>query len=395
MLHFDHIVVGGGLIGSAAAKYLAESGDDVLIIGASEPKDYAQGDVFASHYDNSRVARVISWNSTWTQLSQESAAYWPILQEESGIELHDPSGCLYLAPTKDAYLQSAPELAAKFSLKYSDIKSNDDVKAIAPELYFDRPVVGLYEGAPAGSINPRAVVAAQQKALSEHGGKKVDDVVVSITKKGSGYVVTTQSAQNFECTNVLVAAGSFSRFHSLLPRPIAIETKTEVVVIAKVSEQDGKKLSHMPSLLYEIYEKDFDGIYMVKPARYSDGNWYLKMGLNQKIDKYCDQLSQLQNWFRSDEHTAYLPVLERELKALLPTIAFQSLVTKPCVISRTPTENPYIDSMQDGFFLATGCQGYSAMNSDAQGKVAATLMRTGNYPKGYNHKDFAIKELGL
>jgi hypothetical protein len=35
------------------------------------------------------------------------------------------------------------------------------------------------------------------------------------------------------------------------------------------------------------------------------------------------------------------------------------------------------------------------MNSDAQGKVAATLMRTGSYPKGYNHKDFAIKELGL
>jgi len=108
MLHFDHIVVGGGLIGSAAAKYLAESGDDVLIIGASEPKDYADGDVFASHYDNSRVARVISWNSTWTQLSQESAAYWPILQDESGIELHDPSGCLYLAPTKDSYLQSVP-----------------------------------------------------------------------------------------------------------------------------------------------------------------------------------------------------------------------------------------------------------------------------------------------
>jgi sarcosine oxidase len=45
--------------------------------------------------------------------------------------------------------------------------------------------------------------------------------------------------------------------------------------------------------------------------------------------------------------------------------------------------------IDEGFFVATGCNGYSAMSSDAQGRVAATLMRFREYESGYAQKDFA------
>jgi sarcosine oxidase len=146
-------------------------------------------------------------------------------------------------------------------------------------------------------------------------------------------------------------------------------------------------------LLYEIYVQDFDGIYLVKPEKYEDGNWYLKMGLNQSIDQYCTQLTELQNWFMSDQHKSYLPILKRELEKLLPSVRFESLTTKPCVISRTVSDNPYIDKVDEGLYVATGCNGYSAMSSDAQGRVAAHLISAGTYPNGYSHEDFQARYL--
>ena len=49
MRHFQYIVVGAGLIGSAAAKYLAEAGEEVLLIGPSEPANYGDASYFPGH----------------------------------------------------------------------------------------------------------------------------------------------------------------------------------------------------------------------------------------------------------------------------------------------------------------------------------------------------------
>lgn len=382
--------MGSGLIGSAAAKYLATKSSEVLLIGVREPEDYRSAGLFSSHYDNSRVQRIIGWNSTWTRLSLESATQWPTLESQTGIKFHDPSGCLYLAPERDAYLQGAAGQAAEFQLHYQEIDDVSSLDSIAPELKFDCDVTGLYENAPAGSINPRSLVIAQQKAFAKYSGTQVEDMVVGVKRVNACWKISTKSGAEFCGKKVLIAAGSFSRFNSLLPVEIATEIKTEVVLNAEVNQKDAAALSHLPSLLYEIYADDFDGIYMVKPQLYPDGKWYIKMGLNQKSDIFCENLDELQSWFRGNAHSSYLPVLNREIGKLLPSVNFMSLKTKPCVISRTTSGNPYIDSVDEGLFIATGCQGYSAMSSDAQGRVAASLMHSGVYEAGYQHRDLAV-----
>lgn len=52
---FDFVVVGKGMMGAAAARYLALSGARVALVGPDEPADRTTHDgVFASHYDNGR-----------------------------------------------------------------------------------------------------------------------------------------------------------------------------------------------------------------------------------------------------------------------------------------------------------------------------------------------------
>ena len=49
---YKYIVIGKGMIGSAAARHLAERTDGVALIGPDEPRDPANHDgVFADHYD--------------------------------------------------------------------------------------------------------------------------------------------------------------------------------------------------------------------------------------------------------------------------------------------------------------------------------------------------------
>ena len=71
---FKSIVVGRGMMGAAAARYLALSGDGVAVIGPDEPKDWSRHHgVFASHYDEARITRTIDSNPIWARRACSAA----------------------------------------------------------------------------------------------------------------------------------------------------------------------------------------------------------------------------------------------------------------------------------------------------------------------------------
>ena len=92
-------VIGRGLIGSAAAKYLAKAGTAPIVIGPDEPaqKQTHQG-VFASHYDAGRITRVLDPDPIWGQLARNSIETYAEIEAQSGIQFYHPSGCLSVGP---------------------------------------------------------------------------------------------------------------------------------------------------------------------------------------------------------------------------------------------------------------------------------------------------------
>ena len=70
---FKYIVIGKGMIGSAVARHLAERTDGVALIGPDEPRDKAKHDgVFADHYDEGRITRILDPHIVWAKLARES-----------------------------------------------------------------------------------------------------------------------------------------------------------------------------------------------------------------------------------------------------------------------------------------------------------------------------------
>jgi len=75
---YDFIIVGKGMIGASSARYLAESGAAVAVIGPDEP----QGDwsthagVFGSHYDQRRISRRLDSDWIWARLAERSISQY-------------------------------------------------------------------------------------------------------------------------------------------------------------------------------------------------------------------------------------------------------------------------------------------------------------------------------
>ncbi len=85
---YESIIVGRGLIGSAAAKYISRSQKNVALIGPDEATTLEQRIVYASHYDRARIQRIVGKDSIETLLNLQSALQHTELEKESNINYY-------------------------------------------------------------------------------------------------------------------------------------------------------------------------------------------------------------------------------------------------------------------------------------------------------------------
>jgi len=387
---FDTIITGKGLMGSAAAKYLCSEGQNIAVIGADEPVDVNKATVYSSHYDQGRLQRIVGRDEAWTRLNIESAKAYPQLQNETGIEFHYEPGCLYVSlHENDMYLKNLPSQAATFQFPYSLYNSSEALHHAFPDFIFPTRAKGNFEAPPSGHINPLKLIEAQLSVCKKHHATIISDTIVAVKKEKDLVQVQTQSGGIFYAKKVLLAPGAFINFLELMPRKLSLRLKSETVLLAKVSKAEAERLSALPSLLYEIETKEFEEIYLIRPILYPDGNWYLKMGCNLSTDIFFTSLEAVQQWFRYGDSEANLPVLKNALLTVMPGLQAREFFTKRCIITYTHHRKQYIGKIDDGIYVATGGNGFSAICSDALGKIEDHVVLHDSFPEPYNEKDFA------
>lgn len=389
-MDFDYLVIGKGLIGSAAANYLSQTGAAVAIVGPDEPSDIDGAIVFASHYDSGRVQRQIGRNDVMTALNLRAIDRYRKLEQQSGIRFHDGVGCLYVNPSgSDRYLEQAKQRAERYRVDAAFYRNANELAKDFPDFSFPRGSHGMFEPSPSGHIDPRRLIRAQLRVMEKNGGLIVRDVVTGLARRRGRIEVSTRGGHTLVAKKALVAAGAFTNVSSLLPRRLALTLKSETVILARVSEQECRRLATLPSLLFEIDVPEMQGIYSIRPVRYPDGNHYLKMGCNLPEDIFFDgELAEIQRWFRRGASNAHRARMLAALKSVMPNLEIEDCTTKRCILTRTAEhENPYLGQLSEGVFVAVG-NGWSAMSSDAIGSVAAHLLREGTFPDGFEPGDF-------
>ncbi len=387
---YDSVVIGKGLIGCAAAKYLSMSEEKVAVIGPDEPLNMQEGIVFSSHYDQARIQRIIGTDATWTLLNQQSAAQYPSLQKESKIHFHTPVGCLYVNPHgSDLYLEQIEQPGNKFKSRYHFFENGKLLNKAFPGFNFPEISKGILEDAPSGFINPRLLIKAQLKVFAKNNGTIINEIAQELIYENKTIKIITSEGNIFTSKKVLVAAGAFTNSFKLLDEKLAFKLKSETTILAKVNYEEAMRLSKLPSLLYEIDTPEIQNIYLIQPVEYPDGNYYLKLGANTREDIYFETLKGIQNWFRSGNSDVNLKNLQGALNQLMPELIVKEFATKKCIVSRTKHGKPYIGAVNNkGLFVAAGGNGYSAMCSDALGRIASHLLVQNRFPEEYYEKDF-------
>jgi glycine/D-amino acid oxidase-like deaminating enzyme len=387
---FDSIVIGKGLIGSAAARYLSQSEQNVAIIGPDEPIDMDKAVVFSSHYDEARIQRIIGKDPVWTLLNHQSAKQYLLLQKESNIKFHTGAGCLYVNPTgRDTYLEQIRLQADQFDLRYRQFENGEAIHKSFPDFNFPGSAKAVFESSPSGYINPRLLIKAQLTLFKKNGGIITNNIANELSHEENYIQITTLNGDIYKAKKVLLSPGAFINFLNLVRNKLVVTLKSETTIWANVTAEEAQRLSELPSLLYEIDIPEYRNIYLIQPVQYPDGKYYLKMGCNLPTDIYFDNLKDVQDWFRSGDSDANLKNLKDALMKIMHKLKVEAFVTKRCIVSFTKHRKPYIGALNNnGLFVAACGNGYSAMCSDALGRIASHLLTESVFPEEYSAESF-------
>jgi sarcosine oxidase len=382
---FDVAVIGLGMIGSAALRYLSQpdTGLRVVGIGPAEPVDWTtHHGAFASHYDQARITRISDPDSTWATLAQRAISSYGEIEQRSGIHFHDPIGHLRVTTHPDA--EDKPFNAAEtFGRRVgAQIERLDRAQLSAQFPYLDFPAraEGLYERGGAGWINPRALVAAQLTIAAAQGATVVRAEVGDLARESQGFALGTNSGETLHARRVLISAHGYTNtlVRPLLQCSLDLVNMAHTSVYAQLAPDQVQRLAAMPSLIWSLAAHPvLQSVYTTPPTTYPDGLVYLKIGGPLFTHPILHTQEAIRDWFRSAGNPSEITALKGALLDLIPDLKVSRWSSKPCMNTYTAHGYPYVDLLDDGLFVCTGGCGSAAKSSDEIGHLGALLAQHG------------------
>ena len=388
---FKYIVVGAGMMGSAAARHLAGKTDGVALIGPGEPADIkSHTGVFASHYDAARITRTIDSNADWARLANRSIARYVEIERESGVAFYGEVGCLIVGKTRGTgfpYIENVCAAVDALGVE-TDILDDAALADRFPYFSFESGCEGVFEKNNAGWINPRELVRAQIVSAEKRGVMRIEEIAISVREEGGVATVTTASGHVYTAEKVLVAAGGFSIAEGLLPQTPAMEVYARTVAFFEIPDEELHHYAGMPSLIYEPTDPR-KHIYLLPPVRYPDGKFYLKIG-GEPVDVPLRTDQEIRAWFRSSGNATVRRDFVEIIDSLIPSIDTSRVSMAACVTSYTPTGFPAIGfTAAPSIAVLTGGCGAAAKSSDEIGRLGAQLLVEGRIIDTEYAADFA------
>ena len=256
---YDVLVVGGGLIGCAAAWRLAQAGVSVLLVEAGEINAGASGRNAGSlHFQIER--RFIENGDAMAEQAAQIVALnrlavddWRGLEAELGTDLHVMmNGGLMVAETaaEVALLEAkvAREQAHGLDTRLVD---GDAARRIAP--YLSPHILAACHAPDEGHADPRAITPALARAAVAAGAvMRTGARVISIARRHGGFAVGIAGTPDVRCDKILLATGAFTPQLAMLLNvhvplfPVALQmnvTERVAAFLPQLIQHVGRRLS--------------------------------------------------------------------------------------------------------------------------------------------------------
>ena len=388
---YDIAVVGAGLFGSAALRHLALAFPELRVcaVGPEEPKDRKTHEgVFASHYDQGRITRVLDPSPLWGQLARASIARYPGIESASGVKFHHRVGCLRATDIAERVGQ-IDACAAEFEPPHQRMDAAG-CKAAYPFLSFSDEFVAWDEGGEAGYVNPRQLIEAQLGAAQAKGAAVIREIVSKLDCGDDCVTLETREGRRIQARKALVTAGGYSNTcsgGSSSCRPNRIRFCWRKSRPPRSRACGRCPPSSVPLIIPMSPRSTCCRRYDIRMAR-PLSSWDRVARTSSSLTRPRTTAS----CFPGSRVMAARIIaawLKKALHRMIPALKAVSYQTVPCLITRSAHGNPYVDALVDGrLYLATAGNGYGAKSSDEIGRLGAMLCAADEWQSDLERAEF-------
>lgn len=385
----DVCVLGRGLIGSAAAKYLSVMiSSSVVLMGPNE-SIARENDICGAHHVEGRITRKTDANSIWALLAQRSIERYRKIEQESGVHFYHEVGHLVVGSKGEEHMRKVAANAEELGILVNTI-DDQNLAANYPFMNFPSNCEGISETTDSGWVSARRQVDAQMAIAKKYGCKEIlvpakavepCDIITLDGEEISGFKVYGHDGSIVCSKKVLIATGS--NCNLLLPAHLQLDLhiRTAQTLKLKMTDIDTARLADMPTIIYKVGPADYNWCYLLPPILYPDGYYWFKIGGGRKIS--LEIHTDVVHWYQRNNWSTILSKQyqfnERDmlsvLNELFPGLCSRAVEVKgdTCVTVHTRNNLPYIGQVTSipCLFVATGGNGFAAKSADEIGRLAA------------------------
>jgi monomeric sarcosine oxidase len=343
---YEYCVLGGGVIGSAAAYLLARSGASVVLV-----EQFELGHERGSSHGESRITRYSYDHPYYVRMAKRAYPLWDEIMQESGEKLFLKTGGLDLDEENGERIAACISSMSAEKVKHEVLDARE-IRRRFPQFHIPDHTQGLWQD-DTGILSAALCVGTLQKLAEKHGARlKANTAVTRIEYDGKGARIFTKSGTIKTKKLILCAGGWMGPLLHGLGVKLPLQVTQEQYAFFQPHKPEAFAVGKFPVFIH------YGG------AGSGGIGWYGfpvfgKDGVKSSIHKTGKPVTADTRDFKPDEQK--LEQLHELMRELLPDAAGKIIHTATCLYTNTPDTHFVIDHLpgRDNAVFFSGCSGHS------------------------------------
>lgn len=356
---YDAIVIGMGVVGTAAAYHLASAGAKVVALDQFD-LDHRMG----SSHGESRIIRYAYDHPIYVELVREAFGLWRMLEQESGKRLMVRTGGFDFGEESSESLLKTKKTLENAQIPFEWLDAREATQRF-PQFKLNDSMRAIYQPDAAYLAASRCVLAQAELAHVKGAELISESAVVRIEPHGDSVEVITLD-HNYVAKKLIIAAGAWTNN-----------------LLAPLGLNPPLRASREQVVYFEPYDRPMFAPDQCPVFIYHHSPWFYGLpnvdGAGVKVGIHCNGEYIDPNQVNRTPDEAYIVQVWEWARQFIPLAASGVKDARVCLYTMTPDEHFIFDvhPQHPNIIIGSPCSGHGFKFGNLSGKILADMALRG------------------